>query len=123
MVWALIILGGVIVVGVFKWLLSNNGGAGCTDEVDCIRYSDILTLRYGDKVEKMLATNPSLRLAARKRGVAQEGKTMTQVDVEWYDSGARRFKPMSPPWSRVSERLDEELAAKFGPSSVIFVGE
>lgn len=91
--------------------------------VDCITYGDLLFVLYDSGVKAALAANPALRLAARKLGVTAEGKEMTQVNVEWYDSGARRFKPMSPPWSRVSEQIDEELAAKFGPSSVIFVGE
>lgn len=91
------------------------------EKVDCITYSDCVHLLYDSQVKETLAKNKAVRLVARRHNVMREGKEMTQVDVEWYDDSTKTFKPMSPPFSKVSEKLDEELTAKFGPRPVIFV--
>lgn len=87
----------------------------------CIKYEELSRFLRGRQVAKAMQGNPSCRLIAERKVYKKHRKVFTRVRLSLYDEDRMQRINLRQPYYKVSERVDDALAAKFGPRLAIYV--
>lgn len=104
--------------GVLRAILRIGTGP---QKVPCIGYEELRRFLLVPQVAAAMQENPSCRLIAERKVYKKHRKVFTQVRLSLYDEDRMERINLRQPYYKVSEQVDDALAAKFGPRLAIYV--